>query len=94
MSVPLRDIVYRVRDLLGEQIPNFWNQSVILQLINEALQDMCSDAQNLETLIQFPWPNVPGSTAQPAEEAALPVNVDQIAWVGYFAGQFFQLQPR
>lgn len=93
MSVPLRDIVYRARDLLGEQIPNFWKQDIVIELINEALQDMCSDAQNLETLIQFPSPTVPGNTSQMAQETMLPVNLDNILWVGFYSGQFFQLQP-
>jgi hypothetical protein len=93
VSVPLRDIVFRVQDLLGEPIPNFWNQNTIIDLINEALQDMCSEAQNLETLIQFPSPTVPGKPTQMAQEAKLPVYVDQLLWVGFYAGQFFQLQP-
>lgn len=92
MSVPLKDIIVRARDLLGEQVPNYWNPTILIQLANDALQDMCSDAQNLETLIQFAWPSVPGSTGKMAEEAALPVDLDQIAWCGYFAGQFFQLE--
>jgi hypothetical protein len=93
VSVPLRDIVNRARDLLGEQIPNFWNQNIIIDLINEALQDMCSDSQNLETLIQFPPATVPGNPTQQAQETMLPVNLDQVLWVGFYAGQFFQLQP-
>lgn len=93
MSVPLRDIVNRSRDLLGEQIPNFWSQAIVIDTINEALQDMCSNAQNLETLIKFPSPTVPGQPTQMAQEAMLPVNVDQLLWVGFYAGQFFQLQP-
>ncbi len=93
MSVPLRDIVNRTRDLLGEQIPNFWNQNVLIDVINEGLQDMCSDSQNLETLIQFTPQGVAGNPTQPAQESMLPVNVDQILWVGFYAGQFFQLQP-
>jgi hypothetical protein len=92
VSVNLRDIVYRARDLLGEQTPNFWKNDIVINLANEALQDMCSDAQNLETLIQFPWPFRPKSTLL-AEEAALPVSVDQVIWCGYYSGQFFQLQP-
>lgn len=46
---------------------------------------MCSEAQNLETVIQFNWPF-------PAQEAFLPVDLDQILWVGYYSGQFFQLE--
>lgn len=53
---------------------------------------MCSDAQNLETIIQFPWPFRPNSTLL-AEEAKLPLSVDQIIWCGYYSGQFFQLEP-
>ena len=92
MSIPLRDIVFRVRGLLGEQIPSFWDNNTLIDLINEGLQDMCSDAQNLETLVQFPWPFLPKSTLL-AQEAALPLNVDQVLWCGYFSGQFFQLDP-
>lgn len=93
MSVPLSAIYNRSRDLLGESIPNFWSEEIVIDLINEALQDMCSDSQNLETLIQFPSPTVPGQPDQMAQEAMLPVDLDQILWVGFFSGQFFQLQP-
>ena len=84
MSVPLRDIVNRTRDLLGEQIPNFWNQNVLIDVINEGLQDMCSDSQNLETLIQFTPQGVAGNPLNLAQESKLPVNVDQILWVGFY----------
>lgn len=92
MSVALRDIVFDIRELLGEQIPNFWNPVTIIADINEALNDVCSYCQNLETIIQFPWPTVPGSTIL-AQEAMLPVGLDNIIWCGYFSGQFFQLNP-
>lgn len=90
MSIALRDIVFDVRELLGEQVPNYWNPNTIIADINEALQDVCSYCQNLETIIQFPWPVVPGTTVI-AQEALLPVNLDQIIWCGYYSGQFFQL---
>jgi hypothetical protein len=54
---------------------------------------MCSNAQNLETLIQFPSPTVAGNPTQNSQEAMLPVNLDQVLWVGFYSGQFFQLQP-
>lgn len=92
MSVPLRDIVFDIRELLGEQLPNYWNPNTLIADINEALNDICSECQNLETIIQFPWPVVPGTTTL-AQEALLPVQLDQLIWVGYFSGQFFQLNP-
>lgn len=92
MSVPLRYIVSEVRDLLGEAKPNFWNTKQIIEYVNDGLQDICSYVQNLETIIQFPWPTERGSTLI-SQEANLPLNVDQIIWCGYFSGQFFQLNP-
>lgn len=92
MGVPLREIVSEIRDLLGESIPNYWNTNQIIEYVNDGLQDICSEAQNLETIIQFPWPFEPGTTII-SQEAKLPVNVDQIVWCGYYSGQFFQLNP-
>ena len=93
MSVPFRDIMFRTRSLLGEQIPNYWSNAELSEFINEGLQDMCSDSQNLETLIQFTPQTVAGNPGQFAQENMLPVNLDQVLWVGFYAGQFFQLKP-
>jgi len=86
VSVPtLADIRTEVRMLLAEPQPVYWNDSDLNYSINKACQDMCSTAQSLETLIQFPWPT-------PYQEAVLPVDMDQIIWMGYYSGQFFQLE--
>jgi hypothetical protein len=92
VSIALRDVVFDIRELLGEQVPNYWNPNTIIADINEALQDICSYCQNLETIIQFPWPFEPGTTTL-SQEAKLPVHVDNIIWCGYYSGQFFQLSP-
>ena len=92
MSVPLRDIVVEIRDLLGEPIPNYWSTNQIIEYVNDGLQDICSYTQNLETIIQFPWPFEPGTTVL-SQEAKLPIEVDQVIWCGYYSGQFFQLNP-
>lgn len=90
MSLTLRDIVYQVRVKLGELIPNFWSDADIIYDVNCGLKDMCSAAQNLETAVQFTWPNQPGTTT-PMQESPLQPNVDQIIGVGIYSGQFFQL---
>lgn len=78
--------------LLGEPSPVYWNDSDLNYSINKGAQDMCSYAQSLETLIQFNWPYQPNSNAILSQEAILPVDLDQIIWVGYYSGQFFQLE--
>lgn len=95
MGLTLRDGVYRTRVALGEQIPNFWNDSDIIYDLNEAAQDMCSEAQYLEVPVQFLWPNVPGTApgvSNPVQEAALQPWVDQILRVAIYSGQLFELQ--
>jgi hypothetical protein len=87
----LIDGVYGVRTKLGEQNPNYWSTEDIIYDLNWGLKEMCSAAQNLETAIQFPWPNVAGTT-NPIQEAPLRPWVDQILSVAIYAGQLFQLQ--
>ena len=91
-SPTLADVRTEVRMLLGEPVANFWNDTDLNYSINKAAQDMCSEAQNLETMIQFNWPYQSGGTSLLSQEAVLPVDLDQIMWVGYFSGQFFQLE--
>lgn len=80
--------------LLAEPTANYWNDVDLNYSINKACQDMCSTAQSLETLIQFNWPYTTGGAAGVlSQEAVLPVDLDQIIWVGYYSGQFFQLEP-
>lgn len=90
-SPTLADIRTEVRMLLAEPQPVYWNDSDLNYSINKGAQDMCSEAQSLETLIQFPWPFQPNSVGILSQEAMLPVDVDQIIWAGYYSGQFFQL---
>lgn len=92
-SPTLLDIRSEVRMLLAEPAPVYWNDSDLNYSINKGAQDMCSFAQSLETVIQFLWPSVNGGNAVLSQEAVLPVDVDQIIWVGYYSGQFFQLEP-
>ena len=92
ISPALGDILTEVRMLLGEPAPNYWNDSDLIYSINKGCQDMCSHAQSLETLIQFPWPTTSGVGSLLGQEAVLPVDIDQIIWVGYYSGQFFQLE--
>ena len=92
-SPTLADIRAEVRMLLGEPQPVYWNESVLNYSINKGSQDMCSEAQSLETLIQFNWPyQAAGGVGLLSQEAVLPVDLDQIIWVGYYSGQFFQLE--
>ena len=85
MGLSLRDGVYQARTLLGEQIPNYWYTNDLIYHLNWAAQDLCSEAQCLETLFQTTYP---GGT----EEVALPVWVDKVLGVAVFSGQLFQLQ--
>jgi hypothetical protein len=91
MGLTLRDGIYQTRTRIGELIANFWVDEDIIYDLNYAAQDMCSEAQYLETAVQFLWPNVPGTNV-PIQEAPLQPWVDQILSVAIYSGQLFQLQ--
>ena len=84
MGLTLRDGVYHARTLLGEHIPEYWYTQDVINHLNWAAQDMCSEAQCLETLFQTTYPSG-------TEEVALPTWVDEILGVAVFSGQLFQL---
>ena len=44
-------------------------------------------------MFSSPQQTVAGNPSQFAQENMLPVTLDQVLWVGFYAGQFFQLQP-
>ena len=85
MALTLRDGVYNARTLLGEQIPNYWYTNDLIYHLNWAAQDMCSEAQCLETVFQTNYP-------ANQQEVALPTWIDKITGVAVYSGQLFQLQ--
>lgn len=86
MPLTLRDGVYHVRTAIGELQQARWSDAQIIYDLNTAAQEMCSVA-NLVT----GFSNVQYSIE--AQEAALPVEVDQIKAVKYYSGQLFDLVP-
>lgn len=85
MGLVLRDGVYQVRSFLGEQIANYWYTTDLIYHLNWAAQDMCSEAQCLETIHKLTYPSG-------AQEVVLPSHLDKVLAVGVYSGQFFQLE--
>jgi hypothetical protein len=82
----LGDILYQVRNDLGEITPNFWSNSELIYHINTGAKAMCRKAQNLNS-------GEVVSYAEGQQEAALSVDVDMITYIAYFSGQLFPLAP-
>lgn len=85
MGLTLQNGVYMARQMLGEQIPEYWYTNDLIYHLNWAAQDMCGEAQSLETIFQTYYP------AQ-TQEVAMPQWVDRILGVAVFSGQLFQLE--
>lgn len=81
----LRDGVYKVRTMLGELVENYWYTNDIIQDLNFAAIDMCSEAQNLETYFTSTYP-------ANTQEVACPAWMDKIMAVAVYSGQLFQLE--
>jgi hypothetical protein len=79
-----------VRRRLGELIPNFWQDYDIIDDVNQAVRDMYSASQTLETVVQIAWPN--GTSGVPIQEQPLPVYMDTVAGVSCYSGQLFTLE--
>jgi hypothetical protein len=84
MSVTLRDIIFPIRSKIGELIPNYWYQGTLIEDVNRIVQELCSEAQCLETAVQINW-------AQGEQEYPLPLQLENILNVGVYQGQFFEL---
>lgn len=86
MPLNLQSGVYHVRTAIGELQENRWSDAQIVYDLNTSAQEMCSVA-NLIT----GFANVPYDAS--LQEAVLPVEMDQIKAVKYFAGQLYDLEP-
>ena len=94
-----RDGVFKVRMRLGEGRSRYWSDAEILDDLNTSLKILSSCAQNLNETYQFTTQVIETAGANPAQqgswqqEYALPVAIDQIIDVKYFAGVLFPLVP-
>src|ERR1700735_792915 len=83
MALSLRDVHYIVRSQIGELEENRWTDAFINFCINTRAQDFCMPA-GLSTF----YTSLPVNDNQ---EAVLPVDLDTVKTVKYFAGQLFPL---
>lgn len=86
MSLTLQQVFNNTRQKLGELNPLYWSDAEIILTINQVIQEMCSEAQSLETVEQIPWPAL-------TQEQPLKVWFENVSDVSIYMGQLFQLQP-
>ena len=94
----LRDGVFQVRAAFTEMRSRFISDTEIIIHLNTSAKRMCSKAQNLQSFYSFNTKIIKDDNNAVAngswqQEYALPIDIDQIIGVGYYAGVIFPITP-